>query len=123
MSETITLELPNPIIQKVKQIASLSNRTVEEVLMEWINLASQDLSVDFLSDEKVLALTNSQMPDEQQNLLGELQVRQRESQLSEAESNQLSELMQIYRQGLVRKAQALKIAVQRGLMPSLSHHS
>lgn len=35
-------------------------------------------------------------------------------------SARLDELMHLYRRGLVRKAQALKVAVERGLRPPLS---
>jgi len=47
-------------------------------------------------------------------------VRNREGQLDNEETNQLDELMQVYRGGLVRKARALKVAVERGLRPALN---
>lgn len=121
MSETITLELPNSILQKAREIASLNDRTVEEILLEWINLASQEISPELLSNDQILALTQLQMPQDQQDLFRELQIRQRENQLTDLECFQLNELMQIYRKGLIRKAQALKIAVQRGLISTVNH--
>jgi hypothetical protein len=56
-----------------------------------------------------------QMEPEQQAALSNLLDRNREGELDNEEVNQLDELMQVYRRGLVRKAQALKVAVERGL--------
>jgi hypothetical protein len=52
--------------------------------------------------------------------LSDFLARQREGQLNEIEHSQLDELMQVYRYGLVRKAKALKVAVQRGLIPAIN---
>jgi hypothetical protein len=61
-----------------------------------------------------------QMDVGQQEELGDLLARHREGLLSGAERARLDELMQTYRRGLVRKAQALKVAVERGLRPPLN---
>jgi hypothetical protein len=47
-------------------------------------------------------------------------ARQREGVLTNAERGQLETLMGIYQRGMVRKAQALKVAVDRGLQSPLS---
>jgi hypothetical protein len=90
------------------------------VLVEWIDRASQELPVESLPDDWVLALCDMQMESEQQEALSELLDRNRERQLNNEEANQLDELMQVYRGGLVRKARALKVAVERGLRPALN---
>jgi hypothetical protein len=46
------------------------------------------------------------MEPEQQEALSDFLVRNREGQLDNEETNQLDELMQVYRGGLVRKARA-----------------
>jgi hypothetical protein len=61
-----------------------------------------------------------QMSDAEQAELSELLARQREGALSDDERGRLDALMRSYRQGMVRKAQALKVAVERGLQPPLS---
>jgi hypothetical protein len=58
-----------------------------------------------------------QMEPEQQAALSNLLDHNREGQLDNEDANQLIELMQVYRSGLVRKARALKVAVERGLRP------
>ena len=76
--------------------------------------------VESLPDDQVLALCDTQMDAEQQEELGDLLTRNREGLLSSTERTRLDELMQTYRHGLVRKAQALKVAVERGLRPPLN---
>jgi hypothetical protein len=94
---------------------------MEDVLIEWLELVATETPLEFLSDDELLALSDMQMNHEQQQELSDLQAKQREQKLDELEKNHLTELMQIYRQGMVRKAQARKIAFERGLQPSLAH--
>ena len=60
------------------------------------------------------------MENGQQEELSELLARNREGALTDAERDRLDGLMRVYRRGLVRKGQALKTAVARGLKPPLS---
>jgi SRSO17 transposase len=57
------------------------------------------------------------MPDAQQRELSDLLARQREGQLADTERPRLDALLDAYRRGMVRKARALKVAVERGLQP------
>jgi hypothetical protein len=75
--------------------------------------------MDLLSDEQVIALADLQMDASQQRELGDLLVRNREGQIDAAGRARLNQLMQVYRLGMVRKAQAAKVAVDRGLRASL----
>ncbi|MFB2983576.1 hypothetical protein ACE1CM_46660 [Microseira sp. BLCC-F43] len=61
-----------------------------------------------------------QLEPEQDKRLSNLLNRQQEGIITEAEQIELSSLMQIYQEGLLRKATALKEAVQRGLMEPLN---
>ena len=56
---------------------------------------------------------------DQQSELNDLLDGQRENELGEAERLRLESLMQVYRRSLVRKAQAIKVAVERRLMAPL----
>jgi hypothetical protein len=97
-----------------------THRRIEDVLIEWLDRAATELLVELLPDDQVLALRDMQMDDAQQAELSELLARQREGVLTNAECGQLETLMGIYRRGMVRKAQALKVAVDRGLQSPLS---
>jgi uncharacterized protein YbgA (DUF1722 family) len=119
MSEIVTLEIPTTLVQQAKEIAQLTDRPLEAVLIEWIDRASVDLPIETMPDEQVLVLCDSQLSSEQQTALSDLLERNREGQLHATETQQLNELMQSYRRGLVRKARALQVAVSRGLRPPL----
>lgn len=120
MGETITLELPEKVIRSAREVAERTHRRLEDVLVDWIDHVVAELPVELLPDEEVLALSEMQMDSKQQEELSDLLARNREGMLDEQERMRLDELMQVYRRGLVRKAQALKVAVERGLRPPLN---
>jgi hypothetical protein len=120
MAETVTLELPEEVARRAREVAVRTHRRPESVLLEWIGRIVAEPPVESLPDDQVLALCDMQMDVEQQETLGDLLARNREGLLSGVERARLDELMQTYRRGLVRKAQALKVAVERGLRPPLN---
>jgi hypothetical protein len=120
MSEKVTVELPEELAQRVRAVAAQTHRRFEEVLVEWLDRAGTEPAVESLSNEEVLALCQRQLDAGQQEELSELLARNREGVLQEAERDRLDELMRLYRRGLVRKAQALRTAVARGLKPRLA---
>jgi hypothetical protein len=73
-----------------------------------------------LPDEEVLALTELQLTTQEQATLSELLERNREGCLDDNGQLALDDLMRIYEAGLLRKSQALRVAVQRGLMAPLT---
>jgi len=79
----------------------------------------EEVPVDRLTDDQVLALCDLTLDPDEQTELANLLDDQREGQLTELRQMRLDELMQIYRHGLVRKSEALNVAVQRGLRPPL----
>jgi hypothetical protein len=119
MAEIVTLELSDALAQQAKQIASLSHRRLEDVLVEWIDRAITELPIESLPDDQILALCDLQMEPQQQELLSNLLAQNQAGQLSQTETEQLDQVMKIYRRGLVRKARALKVAVEKGLRPLL----
>jgi hypothetical protein len=120
MTEKVTVELPEELIQQVQQAALRTHRSFDEVLAEWIRLAGSEPVVELLSDAEVLAECDRQPDPSFEEALSDLLDRNREGELGAAERRQLDDLMSTYRRGLVRKAQALMVAVQRGLRPPLS---
>jgi len=116
----IALELPEPLAKKIKEIAALNRQGIEEMLIEWIDRTINDIPIEALPDEQVLALCNLQMGGQQQRLFSDLQARNSEGLLNAQEVKKLNELMQVYRHGLVRKAKAMQVAVMRGLIPALN---
>jgi hypothetical protein len=78
------------------------------------------IDFDSLTNEKILELFEAQMPKQEQEELSDLLEINRERIMSSNERKRLDELMQIYGQGMVRKAEATKEAVRRGLIPPLN---
>jgi hypothetical protein len=120
MSETVTLEVPDQLAERARAVAAQTHRPLEEVLLEWLARVAADVPVEDLPDAEVLALRDLQMDKAKQMELSTLLTRQREGDLSDIERSQLNALMHSYRHGMVRKAQVLKVAMERGLQPSLS---
>ena len=59
------------------------------------------------------------MESEEDSRLSELLDKQQAGMLTESEYSELQTLMQIYQEGLLRKATALSEAVKRGLIKGL----
>jgi hypothetical protein len=129
MVTQVTVSLPDELYHRAEQFAQLTNRNVVEVLVEAITASleplgsasalSDDTLLDTLSDSEVLEISELQLPEEQDQRLSQLLDRQQEGVLSAPERSELWLLMQIYQTQLLRKAQALKEAVKRGLRQPL----
>jgi len=128
MSTQITIKLTDEAYQQAERFAKLANKDIASVLAETIQnsiLPTRNDVLDLepvstLSDEQVLDLTQLQMEPDQDADLSRLLDRQQEGLLTTDEKASLSFLMQIYREGLLRKATALSEAVKRGLIEPLT---
>jgi hypothetical protein len=121
MSEVVTLRIPDRLARNARAIATSTHRQMEEVLLEWMDRASTNPPVESLPDDQVLALCQLQMNPAQQSELSDLLARNQAGNMNATDQARLDELLNEYRRGMVRKAQALKVAVDRGLQPPLSH--
>jgi hypothetical protein len=123
MATRVVVTLPDDVYRRVEQLAQLTNRDVADLLADTITLSLSPLdiftqsvqAVTSLSDEDVLALTELQMLPAQDRRLSALLQKQQAQALSDPERTELLALMQVYQEGLLRKAQALREAVRRGL--------
>ena len=120
MGQIVTLDLPPDLAQRAKTVAQQTHRQVEDVLLEWLGRAASDVPIESLPDDQVLALCDLEMSQSEQRELSTLLGRQREGTLDDSARHRLEALMMIYRRGMVEKAQALKVAIERGLRPPLS---
>jgi hypothetical protein len=128
MSTKVTITIPDDVYQRVERFARLANRDVASILSDTIELSIPPVSADvtdlepisILSDEQVLLLTQLQMEPDQDTRLSELLERQQAGILIEDEYAELQTLMQIYQEGLLRKATALSEAVKRKLIEPLN---
>lgn len=127
MSSQITVTLPDHVFERAQRLAKLAGRNVEDVLATtletslppFIDEVALGKPVNELSDDEVIALTKLQMKSEQDKRLSVLLKKQREDEINEAERIELAALMRIYEQGLLRKSEGLREAVERGLREPL----
>jgi hypothetical protein len=119
MSQQITIQVSERVIRQAAQVAAQSQRSVEGVLAAWLESMTTERPVEELSNEEVLSLTQLRLNDEQEAGLSELLEQNREGMLDADGQRKLDEMMRLYERGLLRKSQALKIAVQRGLREPL----
>ncbi len=128
MAEQVILNLPDRLAKQVHAVAALTQRKLEDVFIEWLDSYAcaigdqgslDETAIVGLSDEQILKLCDLQMPEQEQTQMSLLLGKQRESTLQPGELEQLDGLLQIYRRGMVRKAEALKVAVERGLRARL----
>ena len=135
MNKPITLNLPEDVYNRALGLAQLIGRDLTEVLIEAISLSLSSTSpldksdrdraksLKSLSDREVMAMSELQMESEQDLRLSQLLSKQQADTLSEAERPELWTLMQIYQTLLLKKAVALREAVERGLREPLEARS
>jgi predicted transcriptional regulator len=124
MSTQVTITLPDEVYQRAEQFARLANRDIASVLADTIELSIPSVStesatiaaISSLLDEEVLVLTQLQIKPAQDARLSMLLDFQQAGILTESARLELSMLMQVYQEGLLRKATALCEAVKRGLI-------
>ena len=127
MSTQVVVTLPDDLYQRAERLAQLTSRQVAEVLADTIALSLTSLSsqpasvtpVTELTDEEVLSQAELQMAPDRDRRLSILLHRQQAGELSDIERSEMLALLQVYLDGLLRKAQALHEAVRRGLRAPL----
>lgn len=119
MTQTVILELPDEVIHHAQSVAQQSQQRLEDVLSAWIGQAAANVPIEVLSDQQILALCDAELSEPEQQMLSALLYQQRENTLDANQTQQLQSILQMYRYGMLRKAEALKIAVERGLRPAL----
>ena len=121
MSTQLTLDLPENLVARARTIAKRAGQSVNELLAESIELSLKpwgtvvEGDIHQSGDEEVLKACDLELSTEDDRRLTELLQRQQAETLAVGEQAELASLMQVYQEGLVRKAEALREAVQRGL--------
>jgi hypothetical protein len=127
MSIPVTVNLSDEVYRRAKRFALIANRDLSSVIADTVASSFPLTGVDSdlispvadLTDEQVMALTKLEMEPLQDAKLSTLLDKQQAGSLESGEPEELESLMQVYREGLLRKATALAEAVNRGLMEPL----
>jgi hypothetical protein len=128
MSAQITLTLSEDLLRRAEILARRVGRPVTDVLTETLDVSLKPLGatgddsepISAWTDEAVLALADVKMSATEDERLTDLLGRQKHGPMSPAEESELATLMNIYQDGLMRKAMALHEAVRRGLREPLA---
>lgn len=121
MTAQITLNLPDEVYHQAELLAQQRHRSVSEILVETLEIFLLPTSkpVSELSDTEVIAQTQLRLQPIQEQRLSELLDRQQAGTIASVERDELQALIHIYETRLLRQAQALNEAVQRGLLEPL----
>ncbi len=123
MVAQLTISLYDNIYDQAQKLASLTGRSIEEMVSAMLELSVSpfvpqlnfDDPISNLADSDVMALTNLQMRPERDQRLSYLLARQAEGESDTPEQIELQTLMRVYEIGLIYKSQALAEAVKRGI--------
>jgi len=125
----ITINLPNSLVESAQCLGQATARELSQVLTDTLEIIlptfnnlsaiSNHPEASHLSDSEVIELANLKMDEVQNQRLGELQAKGKNTGLTEAEGYELSVLISIYQMGQLRKSMALAKAVKRGLREPL----
>lgn len=119
MNQEVTIKVSEQVWQRASIIAKQKHRKIEKVIEDLLEETVSETKVEDLSDAEVLALTELKFSPTQQKNFSRLLKKNREKLLNPKDKIQLDELMRIYENGLLRKSKALRVAVERGLIPPL----
>ena len=126
MPQTITLTLPDNVLQPVQRVAQATKQSVEKLLVAALQAALPPLEglpsaviqhlvgLESLDDQSLWRVMLETVPLDQQNLLHDLLVRNQADMLTDAEREQLAMLQHQADLVLLRKARAAVLLRFRG---------
>lgn len=130
VTQSITIQLPEAVIERARRAADLLHRPLEEVLTETLSASLPNLSdapaelqaeltlMTWLGDQELWNIAQAKMSPEEQNQLEELSHHQQN--LSALEQEQLEKLRHVYGQITLKKARAYALLSLRAGKPLLS---
>lgn len=120
-TNTITLELPDGLYEKLRQMAVATNRSPEQILRETLELVlqepdpSSDLSeLQDYTDAQLWAVVYRRLPWAQSQRLNELLDRGQRGLLDDSEREEVIELSDLSETYMVYRSEALRLLHERG---------
>jgi hypothetical protein len=130
MTIPITINLPESLAASVQRLGEATAREISDVLLDTLEIVLPTLdnlpemsinsNIPDISDQEVLELANLKMDVVQNQRLGELQAKGKNTGLTAGERYELLILMSLYQMGQLRKSEGLAEAVKRGIKTPLS---
>ena len=124
-SQIVTLNIPDPLYQQLKQWADQAERSVEDETLDVLasvvatgaglpaDLEEVLASLSTLDDEALWNTARSRLPEELSDELEALHRQQQREGLSEEAKRRVTELRRHYERHLLIRAQALALLKQR----------
>jgi plasmid stability protein len=125
-TQTLTLNLPEPLYQRLEERARQTHRSVEDTALEVLTTAvpvAEDLSPDLaeaisplsvLDDTALWQAARSRFPTEAAQQLEALHRKRQREGLTEAEAQTVAALVRHYERSMLVRAQAASLLKQRG---------
>ena len=130
MTIPITINLPESLAASVQRLGEATAREISDVLLDTLeivlptldNLSEMSINSNIpdISDQEVLELANLKIDVVQNQRLGELQAKGKNTGLTAGERYELLILISLYQMGQLRKSEGLAEAVKRGIKTPLS---
>jgi hypothetical protein len=130
MTIPITINLPESLAASIQRLGEATAREISDVLLDTLEIVLPTLdhlsemsinsNIPDISDEEVLELANFKMDVVQNQRLGELQAKGKNTGLTAGERYELLILISLYQMGQLRKSEGLAEAVKRGIKTPLS---
>jgi len=127
MTQTITLELTDELIERAKKQAEQIKQLVERVLAQQLEVAFSDPlpvlptnkqaeldALKYLSNDALWTIAREQMPHDQQNRMQVLMDGNTMGTLSEQEFAELEKLVEQGHRVMLRKAKAAALLTENG---------
>ena len=117
----ITISLPDKIFANVANLASKTQRRIDEIIVEKIerdfsvDVADLEKQIAYCSDGEIISFSNLQMPEKQDKRLSFLLQKQGEQDLTAVQQTELWKLMELSRLVTLKKAFAFREISRRGL--------
>ena len=124
--QAVTLHLPSPLYERLKQRAEQTHRSVEAELLEVVAAAvpvADDLPADLaqvisplalLDDEALWRAARSHLPAEAAAQMEQLHLKRQRQGLTGSEAEALAGLVRHYEQAMLVRAQAAALLKERG---------
>lgn len=116
----VVLAVSNQVLHSAERVARQTQQPIEAVLSAWLDRTAAELPVEDLDDEELVALCNLELPPQSQAELTTLLEGHREGTLDESARAELERRMDEHDRLLLRKSQALREGVRRGLRAPLA---
>jgi len=117
----VELQIPPDIYKRAQQIAKDSNKSVESVLLDGLNLlfgaSDTHISIDELknySDQELWIVVNHRLTLIQDTRLRQLVELGKQGQLSTAEQTEMEQLLDLVDHQMLLRSEALLLLKQRG---------